>query len=241
MSYDARRLVSTRLGSARLASARLVSTCPASARAASAHLAFAPLASILRVLAAVVVLGILAACGGESRPDDLGAPQPSDIPLDSVFAYETDVPYVATPQPVVRAMLDLAAVAADDVVYDLGSGDGRIVLTAVQQYGARGVGVELVPELVRQSREHASLAGASDRATFRRADLFTVDLAPATVVTLYLLPDVMQRLRPKLQRELDPGDRVVAHNYTFQDWPPDDSVAVDDHDVYLWRVGEEGP
>ena len=161
------------------------------------------------------------------------------VAVDSL--YETDVPYVATPQKVVRRMLEVAEVGENDVVFDLGSGDGRILMTAAQQYGASGVGVEIVPELVEQARSHARLAGVSDRVTFRRQDLFTTDLSRATVVTIYLLPEVNRKLQPKLLRELDPGDRVVSHNYRIGTWPPDSTVQLDDHTVYLWRVPESVP
>jgi len=162
-------------------------------------------------------------------------------PADS--AYETDVPYVPTPEPVVDRMLEMAAVSEDDVVYDLGSGDGRIVLRAVQKYDVqRAVGIEIVPELVRQSRNYARLAGVADRVTFRKADLFDVPLDDATVVTMYLFTDVITRLQPKLLRELDPGDRIVSHEYTGDDrWPPDTTVHLDDHAIHFWRVPEPIP
>jgi SAM-dependent methyltransferase len=145
---------------------------------------------------------------------------------------------VATPQRVVERMLDLADVGEDDVVYDLGSGDGRIVMTAVQEYGARrGVGIEIVPELVEQSRSYARLAGVSDRVSFYRADLFDTDLSEATVLTMYLLPEVIEKLIPKIRRELDPGDRVVSHNYGADLWPPDRTEHVSEgHVVYLWTI-----
>lgn len=173
--------------------------------------------------------------------DDAPWKQPTSdgVAVDSL--YETDVPYVATPQKVVRRMLEVAEVGANDVVFDLGSGDGRILLTAAQQYGASGVGVEIVPELVAQARSHARLAGVSDRVTFRRHDLFETDLSRATVVTLYLLPEVNRKLQPKLLRELDPGDRVVSHNYGIGSWPPDSTLRLGDHTVYLWRVPESVP
>ena len=162
-------------------------------------------------------------------------------PADS--AYETDVPYVPTPEPVVDRMLEMANVSDDDVVYDLGSGDGRIVLRAVQTYDVqRAVGIEIVPELVRQSRNYARLAGVADRVTFRKADLFDVPLHDATVVTMYLFEDVITRLQPKLLRELDPGVRIVSHEYTGDDrWPPDTTVHLDDHAIHVWQVPEEIP
>lgn len=187
----------------------------------------------------VVVVG-MAVGGCQSRSDYVD--EQSAPPVDSIYgddtSYETDVPYVATPQRVVERMLDLAGVGEDDVVYDLGSGDGRIVMTAVQEYGARrGVGIEIVPELVEQSRSYARLAGVSDRVSFYRADLFDTDLGEATVLTMYLLPEVIEKLIPKIRRELDPGDRVVSHNYGADLWPPDRTERVSEgHVVYLWTI-----
>lgn len=198
--------------------------------------AYALLPSVmLTVLACILLLAGLGP-GCQSEPEDAGP-----IPVDSVYSegtpYETDVPYVATPQPVVETMLKLAQVTEDDVVYDLGSGDGRMVLTAAQQFGARGVGVEIVPELVDQSRSYARLAGVSDRVRFYRADLFDTDLSEATVLSMYLLPEVIERLLPKIRQEMDPGDRIVSHNYGAEIWPPDSTVEInEDHVVYLWTL-----
>ena len=192
------------------------------------------LASVLGAFG-VFLLGLFGAgCTSEPSPE-------RPMPVDSVYSagtpYETDVPYVATPEHVVEAMLDLAEVTEDDVVYDLGSGDGRILMTAAQQYGARGVGIEIVPELVAQSRSYARLAGVSDRVQFYRADLFDTSLHEASVLTMYLLPDVIERLLPKIRREMDPGDRVVSHNYGAELWPPDRTVRLDpDHVIYLWTI-----
>jgi cyclopropane fatty-acyl-phospholipid synthase-like methyltransferase len=141
---------------------------------------------------------------------------------------------------VVMKMLEMAQVKPGDVVYDLGSGDGRIVILAAQKFGARGVGVDLNGELIQQSRENAVKAGVADRVTFIQQDLFLTDLSEATVVTLYLFPDVNRRLMPKLRRELRPGSRVVSHDYDLGDWPPEKTVEVPlpdrAHYVYLWRV-----
>src|SRR5438105_11187168 len=137
----------------------------------------------------------------------------------SAFALE-DVPFVTTPDTVTRAMLDLAKVGRSDFVIDLGSGDGRIVIEAARRYGARGLGVEIVPDLVRTSRENAKRAGVEKQAEFREQDLFQTDLAAATVITLYLLPDVNLQLRPKLL-DLKPGTRVVSHDWDMADWTPD--------------------
>lgn len=163
------------------------------------------------------------------------------MPVDSVYSegtpYTTDVPYVATPQKVVEKMLAMAEVTEDDVVYDLGSGDGRMIITAAQQHGARGVGIEIVPELVEQSRSYARLAGVADRVDFYRANLFDTDLSEATVLSIYLLPDVIEKLLPKIRREMDPGDRIVSHNYGDKLWTPDRSERVGpDHVIHLWVI-----
>ncbi|PYN04055.1 MAG: SAM-dependent methyltransferase [Candidatus Rokuibacteriota bacterium] len=131
-----------------------------------------------------------------------------------------DVPYVQTPHEVVAEMLRLAGVGRDDVVYDLGSGDGRLVIAAARDFGARGAGIEIDPKLVALSTESARRAGVADRVTFREGDLFQMDLSPATVVTLYLSPELNLRLRPKFLRELRPGARIVSHDYGMGDWAP---------------------
>ncbi len=156
-----------------------------------------------------------------------------------------DVPYVTTPDRVTLAMLQAAKVGPQDYVIDLGSGDGRIVILAARRFGASGLGVEIVPDLVAQSRENARSAGVEARARFREGDLFDVDLSPATVVTLYLLPDVNLQLRPRLLA-LVPGTRIVSHDWDMGDWPPERSVTVDAPDkaiglektskVHLWIV-----
>jgi len=151
-----------------------------------------------------------------------------------------DVPYVQTPHEVVAQMLRLAGVGRNDVVYDLGSGDGRLVIAAARDFGARGVGVEIDPRLVAQSVESARRAGVGDRVTFREQDLFQTDLADATVVTLYLSPALNLRVRPKLLRELRPGARIVSHDFDMGDWPPARALRIDVRErasqVYLWVV-----
>lgn len=150
-----------------------------------------------------------------------------------------DVIYVPTPQAVVDAMLDLAQVTKDDTVYDLGSGDGRIVITAAKKYGARGVGIEIDPALVRTATENAAAAGVADRVRFVTGDLYAADISPATVVTLYLLQSINERLRPKLVRELRPGARVVSHVFNMgPEWPPQKSLTVGASPVYLWTIPE---
>ncbi|MBI1845448.1 MAG: class I SAM-dependent methyltransferase [Candidatus Rokubacteria bacterium] len=151
-----------------------------------------------------------------------------------------DVPYVTTPQAVGDEMLTLAAVTASDTVYDLGSGDGRLVIAAARDFGARGVGVEIDPKLIQQSRENAQRAGVAARTEFVWEDLFKVSVAPASVVTLYLLQELNLKLRPRLLAELAPGARVVSHNFHMGEWAPDRTrrVRAPDgfHSVYLWVI-----
>jgi SAM-dependent methyltransferase len=139
---------------------------------------------------------------------------------------DVDVPFVTTPDNVVLEMLKLASVTASDFVIDLGSGDGRIVITAAKLFGARGFGVEIDPTLVKQSNQHAQTAGVAERAVFYERDLFKTDLSQATVVTLYLLPDVNLMLKPALRR-LKPGTRVVSHDWDMgDDWLPEKTIVV---------------
>jgi hypothetical protein len=147
-----------------------------------------------------------------------------------------EVPYVPTPQIVVDEMLKLAAVTSSDVVYDLGSGDGRIVITAAKKYGARGVGVDLDPERVKEANANAVTAGVTDRVKFVEQDLFETNLKEASVVTLYLLPAVNLKLRPKLLSELKPGTRVVSHRFDMGDWKPDKTVEIDGSKIYYWVI-----
>jgi 2-polyprenyl-3-methyl-5-hydroxy-6-metoxy-1,4-benzoquinol methylase len=152
-----------------------------------------------------------------------------------------DVPYVPTPQPVVDAMLKLANVGKNDVLYDLGSGDGRIPVTAAQRFGTRGVGIDISPERVREANQNAQTAKVTDRVQFRQQDLFQTDLRDASVVTLYLLPDVNLKLRPKLLRELKPGTRIVSHAFDMGDWKPQQVQQVDGKTIYLWVVPKNVP
>ena len=149
-----------------------------------------------------------------------------------------EVPDVRTPPAVVNEMLKLANVTADDVVYDLGSGDGRIVLAAAKDRGARGVGYEIDPDLVKQATDRAKGLGLSGRVTFHQGDLFQADLRPATVVTLYLGNELNRRLQPKLMNELRPGSRVVSHNFGMPGWVPTQTMEVSSnqgtHTLYLW-------
>jgi len=151
-------------------------------------------------------------------------------------------PFVPTPMPVVEKMLEIAEITAEDVVYDLGCGDGRILITAARKYGARGVGIDIVPERIRDSRAGAEEAKVTDLVEFRQEDATAVDISPATVVTLYLLPESNLLLRPKLEAQLKPGTRVVSHNYSIEGWE-DKKVGTEtladengtEHTVYLYR------
>jgi SAM-dependent methyltransferase len=144
--------------------------------------------------------------------------------------------YTPTRHAVADAMLQLAAVGASDVVFDLGSGDGRIVIIAAQKYGARGVGIEIDAALIEQSQQNARDAGVGTRVVFTRGDLFAADLSGATVVTLYLSPSMNRELAPKLQRELRPGARVVSHQFPIPGWAPEKRITHDGEELFLYRV-----
>jgi Methyltransferase domain len=147
-----------------------------------------------------------------------------------------DVRYEPTPMPVVRAMLELADVGPQDVVYDLGSGDGRIPITAAKEFGARGVGIEIDPSLVRQAQAKAREAGVADKVEFRLGDMYVADVRSATVVTLFLHPKPNLKLRPKLRSELQPGSRVVSYAWDMADWAPDEARRVNAQRIFLWRI-----
>jgi trans-aconitate methyltransferase len=151
-----------------------------------------------------------------------------------------EVPYVPTNEKVVEEMLKVAKVGKNDVLFDLGSGDGRIPITAAKRWGTRGFGVDIDPDRIKEARENATKAGVADKVKFMQQDLFDTDIKTATVVTLYLLPEVNMRLRPKLLADLKPGTRVVSHNYDMGDWKPLQTITVKlpdgDHTVYYWVV-----
>jgi SAM-dependent methyltransferase len=155
-----------------------------------------------------------------------------------------DVPFEPTPHHVVAEMLELAQVGADDLVYDLGCGDGRIVIAAVKQFGARGVCVDIDPQRIIESRENAQRAGVAERIRFLDQDLFETEIRDATVVMLFLWPSVNLKLRPKLLRELRPGTRVVSYIHSMGDWPPLESRNVEGargpRKVFLWVVPARG-
>lgn len=147
------------------------------------------------------------------------------------------VPYVSTPPEVVRRMLALGRVDRGDTVYDLGCGDGRIVIEAARRHGARGVGIDLDPVRIREARENARRAGVERRVHFRQADLFATDFSPATVIMLYLLFEVNLKLMPQLWRQLRPGSRVVSHDFHMGgQWPPEQIVRIGDKTLYAWTI-----
>ncbi len=150
-----------------------------------------------------------------------------------------DVPYVPTRENVVDAMLQMADVKKGDVVYDLGCGDGRIVITAAKNHGATGVGFDIDPERIAEANANAKTAGVTDKVKFVNANLFEADLSKATVITLYLLPSVNMKLRPKIL-DLKPGTRIVSHAFDMGDWKPEKTETVNGATIYFWRVPEKG-
>lgn len=176
-------------------------------------------------------LAVAVGCAAATTP--VGAADPTGP------SKELDVPYEPTPPHVVDAMLDLAGVGPGDVVYDLGCGDGRIVVAAALR-GARAVGVDLDPERIREARANARAAGVEDRVELRVQDLFETDLRDATAVMLYLWPEVNLRLRPRLLVQLRPGARVVSHSHDMGDWTPDRTIFVEGRRLQLWTIPERG-
>jgi SAM-dependent methyltransferase len=161
------------------------------------------------------------------------------LALQQPAARQPDVIFVPTRESVADDMLRMANVTAADVVYDLGSGDGRIVMLAAQKYGARGVGIEISPKLVNLARQVAKDADAEGRVTFIHGDLFIADISEATVVTIFLSPSVNRRLEPKLRKELRPGTRIVSHQFPIEGWSPEETKVADDGTtLYLYRVPE---
>ena len=147
-----------------------------------------------------------------------------------------DVRYEPTPMPIVRALLELAEVGPRDVVYDLGSGDGRIPITAAKEFGARGVGIEIDPALVAQAQANAHEAGVADKVEFRLANMYQADVRSATVVTLFLHPGPNLKLREKLRTDLQPGSRVVSYVWDMGGWTPTEVRRVNEHRIFLWRI-----
>jgi SAM-dependent methyltransferase len=185
--------------------------------------------------AKVFALSIIAAVLVPATPLPVGAGQIAVPPARRA----PDVIYFPTPSIIVDVMLKMARVTSKDVVYDLGCGDGRIVIEAAKLYGARGVGIDIDPTRIEHSMANARREGVDDRVDFRMEDLFESDIHEASVVTLYLLPALNMQLRPKLWKDLAVGTRVVSHAYDMGDWEPDQVEEVTGRSVYLWTVTEE--
>jgi ribosomal protein L11 methylase PrmA len=182
--------------------------------------------TVLALAIAVTLLGLSSVASAQAQ-----AVTPKRTP---------DVIYVPTPQEVVHAMLTAAKVTKNDVVYDLGCGDGRIVITAAKEFGARGVGIDIDPQRIKEANENAVKAGVTDKVKFLLQDLFETDIHEATVVSLYLLPSLNLKLRPKLLKELRPGTRIVSHAFDMGDWAPEQTIDVDGRTVYMWTVPKAG-
>jgi len=201
------------------------------------------------VAALGVALTAGSACASRSAADPAPAPaasKPAAAPPPPAAAPESpssgkplrdpDVIYVPTPQNVVEAMLKMANVTANDVVYDLGSGDGRIPITAAQKYGARAIGIDINPERIKEANANLAKANVGDKVRFLNQDLFETDLSPATVITLYLLPSLNQKLIPKL-KQLKPGTRIVSHSFDMgSEWPPEKTEDVQGRVIYYWTI-----
>jgi cyclopropane fatty-acyl-phospholipid synthase-like methyltransferase len=184
-----------------------------------------------KAIIGVTVLSVLSALPASAQQT---AAQP---PAQTQDLRKPDVFYVPTPQAVVDAMLKMANVTGKDVVYDLGCGDGRIPITAAQRFGAKGIGIDIDPVRIREANENAKVAGVTDKVTFLNQDLFTSDFKDATVVTLYLLPSLNEKLMPKLKAELKPGTRIVSHAFDMgANWPPEKTEQVEGKTIYYWTI-----
>ena len=180
----------------------------------------------LILMAALVALAAAPAVAGQAAPA-AQAPAPTRTP---------DVIFVPTPQEVVDAMLKMAKVGPNDVIYDLGSGDGRIPVTAAKTYGARGIGIDIDPQRIREANANAEKEMVTDKVRFLNQDLFTTDISEATVVTLYLLPSLNLKLLPKLNRELKPGTRIVSHAFDMGDAKPLQTENINGRTIYYWTI-----
>ena len=179
----------------------------------------------------LIALGLAAAV--------LAAPAAASAQATQTPTRRPDVIYVPTPEEVVEAMLQVAKVTKNDVVYDLGTGDGRIPVTAAKKYGARGVGIDIDPQRIKDATENVTKNGVGDRVRIIQGDLFETDISEATVVTLYLLPSLNQKLIPKLNKELKPGTRIVSHAFDMGDWKPEQELDVNGRKVYFWTIGKK--
>jgi cyclopropane fatty-acyl-phospholipid synthase-like methyltransferase len=169
--------------------------------------------------------------------------------IDATAEFQEEIPFVPTPVEVIDKMLEMARVRKDDVVYDLGSGDGRVVIRAAKNYGARGVGIEMDQTLLEKARKSAQAEGVSHLVEFRKEDALKTDLSPATVVTLYMLPWFNEAMKPNFRKYLKPGARIVAHDFGIEGWKPDKTERLPEpekkaggyvhyHSIFLWNVGE---
>jgi ribosomal protein L11 methylase PrmA len=191
-----------------------------------------------RVTAAVAALaGALILSPVQARE---GAGTAVQVAQAAAPARNPDVIFVPTPQAVVDEMLKVAKVGKGDVLYDLGSGDGRIVINAAKRFGIRGIGIDIDPQRIAEANENARKAGVSHLVSFKQADLFSTDISEATVVTLYLLPRLNVKLRPKLFAELKNGTRIVSHAFDMAEWRPEKHLNVDGRDVYFWTITAAG-
>jgi protein-L-isoaspartate O-methyltransferase len=181
------------------------------------------------VVAAAASVAVISAVALTSNAQPAAAPATKQL-------RSPDVVYVPTPQPVVDAMLKLAEVKKGDVLYDLGSGDGRIPITAAKAYGVRGIGIDINPQRIAEANANAKTAGVTNLVRFRNEDLFETDFREASVVTLYLLPSLNEKLRPKLVSQLKPGTRIVSHAFRMGDWEPEQTQTIDGATIYRWTV-----
>jgi SAM-dependent methyltransferase len=189
---------------------------------------------------ALSLAAALAASGCASRQASADvSPSTASGRAEGVGGGTPDVPYVPTPPEVVDAMLKMASVRDGDVVYDLGCGDGRIVIQAASRHAVRGVGIDIDPDRIAEATQNATDAGVTDRVQFRNENLFEADLSDASVVTLYLLSSVNLRLRPKLLSELKPGTRIVSHAFDMGEWRPERTEEIDGRQIFFWRVPED--
>lgn len=197
--------------------------------------------SLLLLSAVALALVTFSGCTEEEKTSTVTIDGAGSSPPVTDTSVDADVPFVVSPQKTVEGMLELAEVTEDDVVYDLGSGDGRVPIEAAQEYGARGVGIEIKPDLVQRARRNAKLSGVSEKVQFRQQDIFEADFSDATVVTMYLFPDVNIKLRPMLFEQLEPGARVVSHSFDMNEWEPDTTANVDGDILFLWTIPEQPP
>ena len=191
----------------------------------------------LGCVALTIALGV-ASC--PVRAQDTAAPAAPAAPAtpDAIPEVKKDVPYVPTPETVVEKMIELAKITPQDVAYDFGCGDGRLVIAAVKAGAKRGLGVDIDPQRIKEANENAKAAGVTDKVEFQVKDLFTMDFKDATVLTMYLLPSVNMKLRPKILDEMKPGSRGVSHAFDMEDWEPEQVVTVEPggQTVYMWTV-----